>query len=460
MNAPFLWLILPLLSAIALAFWPRHTQRYPLGLGVTLFWLGLSIALPIDQVITLGRWRFKIQPEFNIIGRQLILTDTHRPLIWLSFGLLLLWLLGAWFSQQNTYFPALALGTQSLWLTALTVTPLLYAAFFIEAAVLGFTFFFARHPRRPTRGLQRYLILQTLALPLFLYTSWMLAGVETAPADLQLTQQALIFLSTSFFLLLPAFPFHIWAPQAADDLPPYILAFWLASFPTYTLLFGLRFLEAYPWLRETPAFARLLTLIGLLTFIIAGVLTAWQRRSGRLLAYATLAFNGVTLLALASHTQYGIDLLPRHLTLLALGYGLERLSPGGRRQTFRELQGAAYRQPLAAGLGVLGLLALAGLPLFSPFLRYYPTWNALTASNLWLGTLFALGLTGLTIGGLRLLAVLLHSPERLPWNWQLPLAQAIWQAGMFLLLLAPTLLPAWLQWTHTVILRLYPHLAP
>ncbi len=466
MNAPFLWLVLPLGVALVLAAWPwqrgpgRRRWRYPLGLAFSLTEAALAAALPIDQVITLGQWRFKIAPTLTVLGRRLELTDPYRPMLWLSFSLLTLWILGAWLTRQNDRFPSLALGGSSLLMATLAVQPFLYAAFFIQAAVLGGAFFFARQSRSLSRGLQRFIILQSLALPLLLYASWMLTGVETAPADLALTRQALIFLGAGLLLLLPAFPFHIWAPHLADDLPPYTLAFWLAVFPSGILLFGLRFLENYAWLRENPDLSRLLGLVGLLTLFIAGLLAAWQRRTGRLLAYAALALNGVTLLALSRGGLSGLYILPRHLALLLLGYGLERLSPRGKAQHFRQLQGLAYQRPLAAALGVLGLFALAGLPLFAPFPLYYSVWGQLAAASRLQALLFGLGLAGLTIGALRLLAVLLHSKEMQRWRWEFSLQHILWSGLLLLSLLFTGLSPHWLQRANEALVRLFPHLGP
>ncbi len=464
MNAPFIWIVLPVLFALGLAFWPARRGRYPLGLAATLAWALTAAFLPIDQVITLGQWRFKIDPRLPFLGRHLTLTDAHRPLLWLSFGLLALWLLSARLTlpQDRTgdYFPALAIGIQGIWLGALTIQPALYAAVLIQVAVLGTTFYLSQYAPSPARGLQRYLILQTLAMPLLLLASWLLTGVEAAPADLALTRQALVFLSAGLLLLLPAFPFHVWAPQLADETPPFLLAFWLALFPSGTLLFGLRFLENYVWLRENQALSQLLGTIGLLTVLIAGLLAAWQRSASRLLAYAGLALNGVTLLAIAASPALNLYILPRHLALLALGYGLQRLTLASGGADYRQLQAAAYHRPQAATLSALGLLTLSGLPLFALFPLYYNTWAYLLAQGRWQGLLFGLGLVGLTIGALRLLAVLLHAREPRPWQSEADLRQRAWGLLLLLGLLLPTLWPQWLRLANGALSRMFPHLLP
>lgn len=459
MTAPLLWIFLPALLALFLLILPARI-RYGSSVAAALTLAGLAWKMPVDSVISLGGLQFKIAPIFPFLGREFLLSDTARPLLVTSYLLLAAWLFGAWLLGQNDRFPAFGLGIQALWIGAWAIRPFLYAILLITAATLLTVVFFSLFRPAPGAGLLRLLILQTLALPAMLFTGWLLEGVAAAPAENTTALTALLLLGSSLALLLPAFPFHIWLGQLAEEIPPYLLAFWLAVFPTGTLVFFLGFPEQFAWLRQNPASSSWLTTLGFITLLFASIQAAWQRNAARLLAWVGLAANGVLLLSLGSGVPQAaiLLLLPRHFALLAIGFGLNQLASASSDTSLPALQGIGYRFPLALMLIIAGIFTLAGLPLFIAFPPYLAIWEKLTAAGILQSAAFGIGLAGLVIGALRLLAVSLLVKQKPVWQFQQRFLVLFWSLTMLLLLVLPGLYPAWLQTLVESLLRLFPHL--
>ena len=74
---------------------------------------------------------------------------------------------------------------------------------------------------RPGRGVVRFLIYQTLAMPFILLAGWLLAGVEASPGDLALTAQSAAMLGMGFAFLLAIFPLYNWVPLLIEETSPY-----------------------------------------------------------------------------------------------------------------------------------------------------------------------------------------------------------------------------------------------
>jgi hypothetical protein len=80
---------------------------------------------------------------------------------------------------------------------SIAVEPFLYAALFIEMAILLAIPMLSSIYHPPGKGIVRFLIYQTLAMPFILLAGWLLAGVEASPGDLGLTVQSAAMLGMS-----------------------------------------------------------------------------------------------------------------------------------------------------------------------------------------------------------------------------------------------------------------------
>ena len=131
MNAPFLWIFLPLIiSGILLSF---KDQKVIL-LVASLFTLFLTLAawlLPIDSALTIRGSTFKLLPSFEVLGRNLILTSADRSFLALIYGSAFFWFLPTVSLNIARRLIPVGLAITSLLVAALSVEPTLYAALII-----------------------------------------------------------------------------------------------------------------------------------------------------------------------------------------------------------------------------------------------------------------------------------------------------------------------------------------
>ncbi|HTX90387.1 MAG TPA: hypothetical protein VMC09_04140, partial [Anaerolineales bacterium] len=198
MSAPMLWIFLPIaLSALMLLPRDERVGR----LVICLFTFFLTIAawlLPIDTALTIGGTSFKLASSFTILGRNLTLTSADRAPLALIYGSAFFWFVPAALVKIPGRLIPLGLALTALLVASLAVEPFLYAALLIEVAVLLSIPLLTSHGQKPGRGLIRFLIFQTLAMPFILFSGWLLAGIEANPGNLVLVQQAALLLGLGF----------------------------------------------------------------------------------------------------------------------------------------------------------------------------------------------------------------------------------------------------------------------
>jgi len=141
LSTPILWVALPLIIAAVTLIFPNRmlfgiilTSASALGLAL------LAAFFPEDPTFLLGSLVITVEESLAILGTALLTA-------------------------------------------ALGVEPFLYAAVLIHIAVLASIPILSPEGKKPRTGILRYLILQTLALPLILLAGWLLSGIEALPSD-------------------------------------------------------------------------------------------------------------------------------------------------------------------------------------------------------------------------------------------------------------------------------------
>ena len=339
-----------------------------------------------------------------------------------------LWFFGAEAAGVAGRLIPLGLIITALLVASIAVQPFLFAALLIEMAVLVAIPLLQPLNQKPGQGVIRFLIYQTLGMPFILFAGWLLAGVEASPGDLSLTVQSTVMLGLGFAFLLGIFPLYNWIPQLLEECSPYIVGFLLWLLPTIIVIFGMSFLDRYAWLRTSSQVITGLRVVGLLMLVSGGLWAAFQHHFGRLMAYTTIAETGFLILAVSLAVGTTADLvflflIPRGLSLAIWSLSLAIMKKNDERLRFSAMQGIARTYPLAAAGLILAALSNAGFPLLAGFPPRLALWNGLAHESFRVAIWYLVGLLGLLVGAVRMLAVLVMEKEETPWNLEENLVQ-------------------------------------
>lgn len=423
MSAPAIWIGIPLAVAVLALLIPNERVNAALGGVASLLLSAIALFIPFDQALLIGPLSVKIASSFEVLGRSLVLAPADGGLLAILYGLAALWFFGAEAAGVARRLVPLGLGVLALMVASIAVEPFLYAAIFIEIAALVSIPLLTPAGQAPGRGVKRFLIYQTLALPFILFAGWMLAGVESSPGDLALTVQAATMLGMGFAFLLAVFPLYNWMPTLAEEASPFVTGFLFWCLPTITVIFGLGFLDRYAWLRTLPSIVNALQLAGILMVATGGVWAAFQRHLGRIMAYASVVETGYVILALSVQPSLDavqiifLGLIPRGLGLAVWSLSLALLARKAGTLRFTAVQGLARSLPLASLGVVLAAFSTAGFPLLAGFPPRLALWEGLAGGSMSTAFWLLLGVLGLLTGALRSLAVLVMAPEYAEWGW-------------------------------------------
>lgn len=443
MSTPVLWIGFPAIVALA-AFLLRRWRRW---VAITVAFLAVLLAIlawyiPIGQLITLGPWAFTFSDRFLFAGRQFVLGVTDRTLLMIVYLTLAFFFIGSSSIMVSEYFVPLGLAMSCLLLASLSVAPFLYAALFIEAAVLFGVPLLSPPGRQVDRSVLRFLTFLSFGLPFLLFSGWMLSDIGSEITDPGEVLPALIFLGFGFAFLLAIFPLNSWVPMLTGRGHPYTAAYVLTLLPLIVFALLLRFIDQYPWLLEFDV----IPVLGLLMVITGGLWAAFQRDMGRLLGYAVIIEIGRSLLTVdqvSGESMYSAMLFSRIMAIgvWSLSLALIRSRTGELR--FRAVQGFGRIFPLVAFGVMVGNFSLAGFPLLAGFTIHLSLLGSLAQESIGVALGALLGSIGLLIGGLRTLAVLVMGPEELPHVEKVnAMAQALIVIGSVVLILMG-IFPQW-----------------
>ena len=179
---------------------------------------------------------------------------------------------------------------------------------------------------------------------------------------------------TAFLLFLGAmgksaqFPLHVWLPDAMEGPTPVSALIHAATMVAAGVYLVARM---YPLYEAAPAVLSFITVIGLITTLLAASIALVATDIKKVIAYSTvskLGFMMVVLGAGGAGFTAAIFYLITHgffKALLFLGAGSVIHATG--RQELDELRGLGRRMPWTAGLFLVAGLALAGVPPLSGF---------------------------------------------------------------------------------------------
>jgi NADH-quinone oxidoreductase subunit N len=442
MNAPVIWIAIPGFFAIILFLLRGHSRiSAALGSLVALLLAILAWRVPLGEPISLGPWpflpRLEISTSLVFQGRQFLIDNTTRQSLVMIYLGLALWIIGCRPAKTTHLFVSFSLGISALLTAALAVEPFLYASLLFGMAALVSIPLLSPPGKAISTGVLRFLTFQSLGIPILLISGWLVVNVELNPVDVNLALRAALLLGMGFALVMAVFPFNTWLPVLADEVHPYTTAFIYFSLTEIVILFGLTFIERFNWLHSTPALFSSLSIIGVIMVSGSGIWAAFQRNLGRIFGYAMSIEIGLSLIAIAlisesTNTSASIrqtissdlhileiffaQLLPRGLTLALWALSLSILKTDSKSLGFQDVQGAAYKKPIAAISLMIAALSVAGFPLLAGFPIRSVITNSLAAQSPLLSIISLVGYAGLLIAALRMIGALVANPEGNRWQ--------------------------------------------
>lgn len=451
MNAPILWIALPFLAGVLILFLLRERYSALVGGGLSALLALVALMIPIDTALLLGTVSIKISPSIQFFGRSFELNTADGPLLAIIFGVAALWFFGTEASATANRFVSLGLMIVALLTASIAVEPFLYAALLLEMAAMLVVLLLVPAHRKPGRGVVRFLIYQTLAMPFILFSGWMLAGVESSPGDLSTTTQAGTILGLGFAFLLAVFPLYNWIPMLMEEASPYATGFLLWALPTFTVIFALGFLDRYAWLRASPQLGSAIEFAGVFMVASGGIFAALQRHLGRILGYAAIAETGLLILIMGLQPSEIVNLtflilIPRGLALAVWALALSIIKREAYSLRFAEAQGLARSYPVAVAALLLAQLSMAGFPLLAGFPARLAIWQELAGQSLNTAAWVFAGSLGLLVAVVRTLAVFVMVEEEKKWalneSWVQATMLGLGAIGLFILGMFPqSLLP-------------------
>ncbi len=326
--------------------------------------------------------------------------------------------------EARVFYPA-ALLILGLFVAAGLSRHLGITAIFIELAAILTVFVIQAERLESTRAALRFLILISLATPLFLLAAWQI-DLDRLSGGLESTrnlEQIALFVGLGFAVWLAVVPFHGWLTSAATESSPPMAAFVLIAFPVVAFSTLIHLLVDLPWLVDSVYLVEAMLLAGVFTAFIGGVMAGVQRGFGELLGYAALYNLGSILAVLGLGGRAAViavlfSLTVRALALALISVSLSTIHLRVASDGFTQVKGTAWQMPIATAGLVVGGLTLAGAPLTAGFAPYWQLLRSIaTVDSRWL-VLLILGGVGVAIGYLRGLRAMLSSNR--PNNGQPP----------------------------------------
>ena len=449
MSAPIIWILTPFAVGFLTLFFLQKRFSPLIGGTVSTILALVALIFPIDTALLLGSTSIKISASVQFFGRSFSLNTADGPLIAIIYGLAALWFFGTEASGTANRFVALGLMIVALLTASIAVEPFLFAALLLDMAAMLVIPLLVPVYQKPGRGVIRFLIYQTLAMPFILFSGWMLAGVEASPGAIGATIQAGTILGLGFAFLIGVFPFYSWIPMLMEEASPYVTGFLLWALPTFTVIFALGFLDRYTWLRSSPQLSGAIQLAGVFMVASGGLFASQQKHVGRIMGYAAVTETGLLVLAMGLKSSEIVNttfllLIPRGLELAVWALALSIIKRRAYSLRFSEVRGLARSYPVAVAALILAHLSMTGFPLLAGFPARLALWQELARQSLVVSFWVFFGLLGLLIALGRTLAVFVMAEEKKAWelneSWVQITMLGLGAIGLFILGMFPQVL--------------------
>lgn len=391
MNAPLIWIVLPIAISLILLFFRKYFYLICLLQIAFCLLIFISAALSQYEVNSNSTFlNFLISPEMNILGRSLIITKGLKALLMLFYGALSFWSLAIYIFKLKSKIIPFGMAFIGLVTAALAVEPFLYSALILEIAVIFSVLIVASADNTKIVGVSRYLIYFTIGMPFILLAGWYLAGGEITPVNDEQLIQAALLLGLGFVFWLAVFPFQSWVPLLSDEANPVEGLFILTLLPIAIVALLMKYLNGFAWLRGYGPVFQALQLFGLILIIAGSIWFSLQKNLRKAMGYLLLVSSGYMILGISLNTSNGYVfssyfMFLRMICFFVLSWVIFLLEEESGIFQISSLKGLFAKSPLIAFGLFLPLLSLTGMPfslgfpvhqsIFSEFAVYVPRIN-------------------------------------------------------------------------------------
>jgi len=241
----------------------------------------------------------------------------------------------------------------------------------------------------------KYFVLGALASGMLLYGISMIYGA-TGSLNLAVVNEVLVggsdrsvgarfglvFVVVGLAFKLGAVPFHMWVPDVYDGAPTSVTLF-ISTAPkiaAFAMLIRL-LVDGLPVLHAD--WQQMLSILAALSMIVGNLVAIAQTNIKRMLAYSTISHVGFLLMGIVGASAEGYSaamfyaIVYAFTTLAAFGVLLALSRDGYEAVNLNDLAGLGKRNVLLAGVMMLAMISLAGVP---PLVGFYAKLSVLKAA--------------------------------------------------------------------------------
>lgn len=303
-------------------------------------------------------------------------------------------------AEHGEYYSLLLFATSGMMLMA-SAKDLIVLYLGLELMALS-TYILAgikKHDIKSNEAAMKYFLLGAFSSAMLLYGISLLYGLTTTTDLYQISAYlsqkgsslplllSMTLIAVAFSFKIAAAPFHMWAPDVYEGAPTSVTAFMsvgpkAAGFAVIGRVFmmsAFRDMQA-DW---TP----ILIGIAILTMAVGNIIALSQTNIKRMLAYSSIAHAGYALLGVIAGTNEGLHAMMTYLLIYAFmnigAFAIVILLDKG--DEIKDYEGLAKSRPLVAGLMLVFMFSLTGIPPTAGFIGKFNIFMALIkAGYAWL----------------------------------------------------------------------------
>lgn len=410
MNNLFILLLLPVASAIVMAFAKSSSTAKWIALVLSLVQLGLTIpfvyAFVPDSSVQFEQsfqWITSLNIRFHI-G----LDGISLPLVLLTNGLLPLIILSSFGKDYKHSFYALASFMQAGLL--LVFTALDAFTFYVgwEAALIPIYFICALWGDGDRIRVNLKFFIYTFFGSLLMLVAILYLAQQTPNKDFEWASFAALELGDytqrwlfwaffiAFAIKIPILPFHTWQPDTYTHAPTagtMLLAGIMLKMGTYGLI---RWLIPIVPLGVT-AYGSIALILCIVGIVYASIIAFKQQHAKRLIAYSSIAHVGLITAGIFAWNQDGLQgsllqMVNHGISVIGLFLVLDIIKSRTQSNILQDLGGLASRMPKLAVFFVIIIMGAVGLPLTNGFIGEFLLLKSLYSLNIWYAAMAGLTL--------------------------------------------------------------------